>query len=79
MAYAVRIQIWTALISMLLLKPLQFRSRIDWALSNPVALLRWNLFMHKDLWEWIDDPFLQPPDPPPEMMIQAELDGMQTC
>lgn len=75
-ANAVRIQIWTALISMLLLKLLQFRSRIDWALSNLVALLRWNLFTHKDLWNWIDDPFLGPPDPPDGYPIQAELDGM---
>lgn len=61
-ANAVRIQIWTALITMVLLKLLQFRSRIDWALSNLVALLRWNLFTHKDLWKWIDDPFLPPPE-----------------
>ena len=77
-ANAVRIQIWTALISMLLLKLLQFRSRIDWALSNLVALLRWNLFTHKDLWKWIDDPFMPPPEPPPDMLFQPDLDGMQT-
>lgn len=78
-ANAVRIQIWTALIAMLLLKLLQFRSRIDWALSNLVALLRWNLFTHKDLWKWIDDPFLPPPEPPPQRSFQPELDGMRTC
>jgi hypothetical protein len=77
-ANAVRIQIWTALIAMLLLKLLQFRSRIDWALSNLVALLRWNLFTHKDLWKWIDDPFLPPPEPPPQLSFQPELDGMRT-
>lgn len=75
-ANAVRIQIWTALIAMLLLKLLQFRSRIDWSLSNLVALLRWNLFTHKDLWKWIDDPFLPPPEPPPGVMVQGVLDGI---
>lgn len=75
-ANAVRIQIWTALIAMLLLKLLQFRSRIDWALSNLVALLRWNLFTHKDLWKWIDDPFIPPPAPPPGTLVQAVLDGI---
>ena len=59
---AVRIQIWTALIAILLLKYLQMRSRIGWSLSNLVALLRINLFVHRDLWKWIDEPF-EPPSP----------------
>ena len=75
-ANAVRIQIWTALVAMLLLKLLQFRSRIDWSLSNLVALLRWNLFTHKNLWTWIDDPFLPPPEAAPGTLVQAELDGI---
>jgi hypothetical protein len=75
-ANAVRIQIWTALISMLLLKLLQFRSQIKWALSNLVALLRWNLFTHKDLWKWIDHPFSALANPPPDGYIQPELDGI---
>ena len=50
-ANAVRIQIWTALIAMLLLKILQLQSTFGWALSNLVALLRWNLFSYRDLWE----------------------------
>jgi hypothetical protein len=62
-ANALRIQTWTALISMLLIKYLQFRSKLGWALSNLVALLRWNLFSYRDLWEWIDDPFNTPPEP----------------
>ncbi len=75
-ANAVRIQIWTALIAMLLLKLLQFRSRIDWSLSNLVALLRWNLFTHKHLWKWIDDPFVPPPETTPATLVQAVLDGI---
>ena len=53
-ANAVRIQIWTALIAILLLKILQFKSTFGWALSNLVALLRWNLFSYRDLWEALE-------------------------
>lgn len=57
---AVRTQIWTALIAMLVLKYLQIRSRRGWSLSNLVALLRWNLFTYRDLWVWLDEPFETP-------------------
>ena len=50
-------QIWTALIAMLLIKYLQFKSKFGWSLSNMVAFLRWNLFTYRDLWQWIDHPF----------------------
>jgi len=60
---ALEIQIWTALISMLLLKYLQLRSRIAWSLSNLVAMLRFNIFVHRDLWKWLEDPFELPPEP----------------
>ncbi|AQT68770.1 Transposase [Anaerohalosphaera lusitana] len=43
---AVKIQIWTALISILLLKILQMRSRIGWSLSNLAAMLRFNLLSY---------------------------------
>ena len=60
-ANAVMIQIWTALISILLLKYLMFRSRLNWSISNLVALLRYNLFTYRDLWAWMDSPFEVPP------------------
>lgn len=62
-ANAVKTQIWTALISMLLLRYLQLSSRFGWSLSNLVALLRMNLFTHRDLMAWLDKPFTTPPDP----------------
>ena len=62
-ANAVRTQIWTALISMLLLRYLQLSSRFGWSLANLVALLRMNLFTHRDLMAWISQPFATPPDP----------------
>jgi hypothetical protein len=62
-ANAVKTQIWTALICMLLLRYLLLRSRFGWSLSNLVAMLRMNLFTHKDLHAWLDEPFQNPPDP----------------
>jgi len=60
-ANALRIQIWTALIAMLLLKYLQLRARFAWSLSNLVALLRQQLFVYRDLHTWLDQPFQAPP------------------
>jgi hypothetical protein len=71
-ATAVKTQIWTALISMLLLKYLQLKSTFGWSLSNLSALLRFNLFTYRDLWAWVDKPYGTPPfhDPGP---IQTSL------
>jgi hypothetical protein len=62
-ANAVKIQIWTALIAMLILRFLQLRSQFNWSLSNLVALLRMNLFTHRDLWTWLNKPYETPPIP----------------
>jgi hypothetical protein len=62
-ANAVKIQIWTALIAVLILKYLQLNSAFAWSLSNLVALLRMNLFTHRDIWAWLDKPFEIPPVP----------------
>jgi hypothetical protein len=58
---AVMIQIWTALIAMLILKYLQAKAKIKWSLSNLVAMLRFNLLTYKDLWHWLDHPYYIPP------------------
>jgi hypothetical protein len=60
-ANAVKTQIWTALIAMLILKYLQLRSRFSWSLSNLIALLRHQLFVYRDLFTWLDAPFEGPP------------------
>lgn len=70
-ANALHTQIWTALIALLLLKYLQLKARFGWSLSNLVALLRMNLFVYRDLWTWLDDPFVAPPVPPEP--VQAAL------
>lgn len=61
---ALKTQIWTALIALLLLKYLQFRSKCNLPLCRLVALLRLNLFSYRNLWEWLDDPFETPPQLP---------------
>ena len=58
---AVRTQIWTALIAMLLLRWLKLKAKYGWSLSNLLALLRQQLFVYRDLNKWLDDPFRAPP------------------
>ena len=60
-ANAVKIQVWTALIAILILRYLKLKSKFSWSLSNLVALLRMNLFTYRDLWAWLDQPFGIPP------------------
>jgi hypothetical protein len=55
---AVLIQIWTALITILLLKTLQREAKYKWHLSNLVSFIRLNLFVKIDLKKWLDKPFL---------------------
>jgi hypothetical protein len=57
---AVLIQIWTALITMLILKYLKQISNYGWSLSNLVAFLRMNLFVKISLQHWLDEPFKPP-------------------
>lgn len=61
-AHADRVQIWTALIATLLLKCLPFMSRWGSSLSHKVALGRWNLFSHRELWALFGDPCDTPPE-----------------
>lgn len=58
---ALLIQIWTALIAMLLLKWLHHLSKAKWSLSNLASMLRLNLFTYRDLRQWLEHPFGTPP------------------
>ncbi len=69
---AVMIQIWTALIAIMLLKYLQFKSKVNWSLSNLAAMLRMNLLTYKDLWDWVNQPYFHPPDK--QKLVQQRLD-----
>ena len=70
---ALHIQIWTALIALLLLKFLKLKSSFAWSLSNLAALLRMNLFTHRDLWVWINSPFETPPLHPAPKQLKLAL------
>ena len=69
---AVMIQIWTALITILVLKYLKSLAKYNWYLSNLVAFLRINLFVKINLQQWLDEPFLKK-EKPPNKVIQGVL------
>ena len=69
---ALRIQIWTALIALLLLKYLHHLSKFGWSMSNLATMLRLNLFTYRNLPLWLHNPFGHPPEPP---AIQLRLPG----
>jgi len=58
---ALRMQIWTALIALLLLNWLHHLSKANWSLSNLASMLRLNLFTYRELSQWIDNPMGTPP------------------
>jgi hypothetical protein len=75
---AVKIQIWTALIVMLLLKLLRLRSSFGWSLSNLAAMVRMNLLTYRELWSWLNDPYKFPaaePAPPLMPLFENNLDS----
>jgi hypothetical protein len=55
---ALRVQIWTALIAIMLMKYLQFCSKASWSMSNLIALIRMNLMVYTDLWDWLEKKWL---------------------
>ena len=66
---ALRIQIWTAMISLLVLKWLHYLSKSGWSFSNLASMLRLNLFTYRALRAWLDEPCETPPlIPDPEQM-----------
>jgi hypothetical protein len=57
---AVMIQIWSAMITILVLKYLKAKAKYKWHLSNLVAFIRLNIFVKIELQKWLDEPFLKP-------------------
>ena len=68
-ANAVRIQMWCALMSILLFKYLKNKAEYPWHLSNLVNFLRMNLFNKINVWEWADNPFQKHNKPPPQLAL----------
>jgi hypothetical protein len=52
-ANALRTQIWSALIAVVILKYLQLKARTGWSFARLVALIRLHLFSYRDLWSWL--------------------------
>jgi hypothetical protein len=73
---ALRIQIWTALLALLLLKWLHYLSRAAWSFSNLVSLLRLNLFTYRNLWNWLTDPLGTPPIAPKAQQLPLPLNAL---
>lgn len=59
---AVMIQIWTALITILILKALKAMAKHKWHLSNLIAFIRLNIFVKINLQNWLDEPFEESPN-----------------
>ena len=76
---AVQIQIWIALLAMLLLKCLQLKSPWPWSLSNLAALLRFNLLTYRDLGAWLNAPFRRPGITPAPMQATLFATGFWTA
>jgi hypothetical protein len=72
-ANAIWTQIWTAVIAMLLVRYLQLKSKVKWGFSNLLYFLRMNLFVYRDLWDWLEQPFI-PPDPLQQPLLPVQGD-----
>ena len=67
---AVLIQIWSALITILLLSVLKAKALYKWHMSNMVGFIRLNLFVKIDLFQWLDYPFLTDKGPPGQNQLE---------
>lgn len=72
---ALRIQIWTALLALVILKWLHHLSRARWSFSNLASLLRLNLFTYRDLHDWLTNPLGTPPLAPSLHQLTLPLPG----
>ena len=70
---ALRIQIWTALIALLLLKWFHHLSKANWSLSNLASLLRLNLFASRAFQQWLHEPLQTPPLLPSPTQLSLAL------
>lgn len=66
---ALRIQIWTALLALLLLKWLHHLSKARWSLTIVATLLAQNLFTYRDLLSFLSDPLGTPPLTPEPVQL----------
>jgi IS4 transposase len=70
---ALCIQIWTALVALLVIKWLHYLSKAGWSFSNMAVMLRLNLFTYRDLRGWLDEPYAKPPLIPEPQQLKLTL------
>jgi hypothetical protein len=61
-------RIWVALIAYLLLSYLKFKSRFGWSLYTLSAILPTNLFSRRNLWDWLNAPYHDHSNSPPNAL-----------
>lgn len=63
-------QLWVALIAYLLLSYLKFKSRFAWSIYTLCSILPANLFARRNLWDWLNAPYHERSNAPPEVLQQ---------
>ncbi len=63
-------QLWVALIAYLLLSYLKFKSKFNWSLYTLCSIMPTNLFSRRNLWDWLNEPFHEHSNAPPELLQQ---------
>ncbi len=66
------IQIWTAMLSYLILRYLKEVSKYGWSLSNLIAILRGCLFLKIELNNFLNEPF----KPPGELITDGKQESV---
>jgi len=61
-------QLWIALIAYLLLSYLKFKSRFGWSVYTLCSVLRTNLFARRNLWDWLNAPYHERSNAPPDLL-----------
>ncbi len=61
-------QLWAALITYLLLSYLKFKSRFAWSIYMLCSIIPANLFARRNLWDWLNAPFHERSNAPPEAL-----------
>ena len=63
-------QLWVALVAYLLLSYLKFKSKFAWSLYTLCSILPTNLFSRRNLWDWLNAPFRERGNAPPDILQQ---------
>jgi len=66
-ANAVRIQMWCAMIAILIVSYLKRKAKFKWNMSNLITFLRINLYVKIDIWEWLNKPIIIKINSPPQL------------